>query len=200
MRAVASLPQQTTEVAGSEQRPETAGVPAIRLSDSDREQAVARINQAVADGRLTWPEHAERVERAWAARTAADLDPCVRDLGLPAARIARDNQPPVVAMFSKIVRRPELDRPIVAHSVCGAVFLDLSDARPGAELHVEASSFCGKVVLTVSADATVLDEGDAILAKRKIYAPGGPGGPVIRITGRSVLGHLKVLAKGARWW
>ena len=198
MRAVASLPQQTTET--PEQAAQPGLVPAIRLSDNDREQAVARINQAVADGRLTWPEHAERVERAWAARTAADLDPCVNDLGLPATRIARDNQPPVVAMFSKIVRRPELDRPIVAHSVCGAVFLDLSDARPGTELYVEASSFCGKVVLTVGADATVIDEGDAILAKRKIYAPGGAGGPVIRITGRSVLGHLKVLAKGARWW
>lgn len=192
MRTVASLPQQTTEDAATE---DAAVV--IRLSDSDREQAVARLNQAVAEGRLTWPEHAERVEHAWAARTAADLDPCVRDLGLPA--VAADGQA-VSAVCGKIVRKPDLDRPIIAQAVCGAVYLDLSDAPAGAEIRVEASSVCGKVVLTVGADANVIDEGDAVLGKRKIYAPGSATGPVIRITGQSVLGHLKVLAQGRRWW
>jgi hypothetical protein len=185
--AVTSLPQQHTGLA-----------PAVRLSDHDREQAVARLNAAVAEGRLTWPEHAERVERAWAARTAADLTPCLHDLGVAAAPVAVEQ--PVTAVFSKIVRRPAPGHPIRARSLFGAVFLDLSDARPGEQCTVDASSFCGKVVLTVGADATVLDEGVAILGKRKVYASGAPGGPVVRITGRSVLGHLKVLAHGQRGW
>jgi hypothetical protein len=171
----------------------------MRLSDNDREQAVALLNEAVADGRLTWPEHGERVESAWTVRTRDELAPFISDLGT----IGRRNEPQrVVAKVSKIVRKPEVGRRIEAKSLFGAVFLDLTDAAPGEELLVEASSFCGKVVLTVSADATVIDEGEAVLGKRKILAsaPSTSDGPLIRITGRSTLGHLKVFGEGQRWW
>jgi hypothetical protein len=169
-------------------------VPALLLSDTDRERAVALLNEAVADGRLTWQEHADRLELVWSARTRDQLTPVVGDLGVPTRPLR------VVATGSKIVRKPERGRRIVARSWFGAVYLDLTDAEPGEELSVEATSFCGKIVLTVAADATVVDEGDAVLGKRKILA-GSPvvdDGPVIRITGRSTLGHLKVF--GSRHW
>jgi hypothetical protein len=174
-----------------------------RLSDQDREQAVAVLNQAVADGRLTWPEHAERVEIAWSARTSDQLAPALADLGTGAAPARRADDPlRVLARASKIIRKPERGRRIEARSLFGAVYLDLTEAVDGEELHVEASSFCGKVVLTVGPNATVVDEGDAVFGKRKILAsaPSGDGGPVIRITGRSTLGHLKVFGEGHRWW
>jgi hypothetical protein len=46
----------------------------------------------------------------------------------------------------------------------------------------------------------VVDEGDAVLGKRKILAgsPVTEDGPVIRITGRSTLGHLKVFGSRHR--
>ncbi len=187
-----TLPERSTE----------SPVPVVRLSDQDRERAVAQLNEAVADGRLTWQEHTERVERAWLARTGDELVPCLVDLGRAAvARPGADVQR-VVAMASKIVRRPEPGRRIEARSLFGAVFLDLTDALDGEELLVDASSFCGKVVLTVSDDATVIDEGDAVLGKRKILAPAplSGDGPRIRITGRSTLGHLKVFGSGGRRW
>lgn len=162
-----------------------------RLSDAERERAVALINDAVADGRLTWTEHAERVELAWSVRTSDELAPALADLG----RAAPSGGPQqVVATLSKIIRRPEPGRSIRARSLFGAVYLDLTDAVPGQEVRVEASSFCGKVVLTVGASARVIDEGEAVLGKRKVLAgpPSEPGGPVIRITGRSTLGHLRV--------
>ena len=83
----------------------------------------------------------------------------------------------------------------------GAVYLKLSELEPGTETEVDASSFCGKVVLIVGEDATVIDDGEAVLGKRKILteAPSG-NGPVIRITGRSTLGHLKVVQEGSGWW
>jgi hypothetical protein len=191
---VGTLPQRSTE-----------GLPATRLSDQDREQAVALLNEAVADGRLTWQEHAERVELAWSARTPDQLAPYLADLGTDLARVVRRGGEPqrVVARASKIIRRPEPGRRIEARSLFGAVYLDLTDAVDGEELLVEASSFCGKVVLTVSDDATVVDEGDAVLGKRKILAPSpvGGNGPLIRITGRSTLGHLKVFGENHhRWW
>jgi hypothetical protein len=173
--------------------------PAVRLSDEEREQAVARLNEAVADGKLTWPEHAERVELAWTVRTRGELDPLLADLGAIARRGTSQR---VVATASKIVRKPETGRRIEAKSRFGAVFLDLTDAPPGEELLVEASSFCGKVVLTVAEDATVIDEGDAVLGKRKVLAsaPESAGGPLIRITGRSTMGHLKVYGEDQCWW
>ena len=183
--------------------PERAAEVTTRLSDQDREHAVALLNEAVADGRLTWQEHAERVEQAWQARTSDQLAPALADLGSTVARRARQGDPQrVVAKASKIIRKPEPGRRIEARSLFGAVYLDLTDAVDGQELLVEASSFCGKVVLTVGANATVVDEGEAVFGKRKILAsaPVDGDGPLIRISGRSTLGHLKVYGEGHRWW
>src|SRR5882757_2345490 len=179
--------------------------PDLRLSDVERERAVAVLNDAVADGRLTWPEHAERVELVWTLRTRDQLAPYLADLGVVGAALSlgagREPQR-VVARASKIIRKAERGRRVEARSLFGAVYVDLTDAAPGEELQVDATSFCGKVVLTVGRDATVVDEGEAVLGKRKILASGSGAadGPLIRITGRSTLGHLKVYGTGQRWW
>ena len=52
-----------------------AGAAVIRASDGDREAAAARLNQAAGDGRLTLQEFSERLDRAYAARTRAELAP-----------------------------------------------------------------------------------------------------------------------------
>ncbi|HEY3608310.1 MAG TPA: DUF1707 domain-containing protein [Pseudonocardiaceae bacterium] len=178
--------------------------PELRLSDVERERAVAVFNDAVADGRLTWPEHAERVELVWTLRTRDQLAPYLADLGVVGAGVVGAGREPqrVVARASKIIRKAERGRRVEARSLFGAVYVDLTDAAPGEELQVDATSFCGKVVLTVGRDATVVDEGEAVLGKRKILvsAPDAAGGPLIRITGRSTLGHLKVYGPGRRWW
>ena len=173
----------------------------LRISDADREQAVVALNDAVADGRLTWEEHAERVELALRARTRAELAPHLADLGKPVVATSSGLPQKVVARGSKIIRSPEPGRRVQARALFGAVYLKLTDAQPGTEVVVEASSFCGKVVLIVGEDATVIDEGDVVLGKRKILtsAPSG-NGPLIRITGRSTLGHLKVVQEGSGWW
>jgi hypothetical protein len=179
----------------------TRDVAVLRISDADREQAVVALNDAVADGRLTWDEHAERVELVLKARTRAELAPYLADLGKLAVAPSGGQPQRVVARGSKIIRSPEPGRRIEARAVFGAVYLKLSDAEPGTEVLVDASSFCGKVVLIVGEDATVIDEGEAVLGKRKVLtgAPTGEG-PLIRITGRSTLGHLKVVQEGSGWW
>src|SRR5882757_9006726 len=176
--------------------------PELRLSDVERERAVAVLNDAVADGRLTWPEHAERVELVWTLRTRDQLAPYLADLGVAGTGVISPAPQRVVAKASKIIRKAERGRRVEAKSWFGAVYVDLTDAAPGEELQVEATSFCGKVVLTVGKDATVVDEGEAVLGKRKILASGSGAadGPLIRITGRSTLGHLKVYGTGQRWW
>jgi hypothetical protein len=55
----------------------------MRASDQDREQVVARLNEAVGLGLLTLPEAEERIATAYAARYLDDLPPLTADLPDP---------------------------------------------------------------------------------------------------------------------
>src|SRR5262245_41770565 len=52
----------------------------MRASDADRERVVAALQRHTAAGRLTIEEFTERVDRALASRTHAQLAAVVRDL------------------------------------------------------------------------------------------------------------------------
>jgi len=52
----------------------------LRIGDADRERAAAELAEHYAVGRLDQAEHAERLDRIWAARTRAELDPVFVDL------------------------------------------------------------------------------------------------------------------------
>ncbi len=52
----------------------------LRMSDAEREEAAAELGEHYAQGRLDHAEHAERLDRVWAARTHGDLAPVFRDL------------------------------------------------------------------------------------------------------------------------
>ena len=52
----------------------------LRISDAEREAAAAELGEHYAQGRLTTEEHAERLDRIWAARTRGELGPVFRDL------------------------------------------------------------------------------------------------------------------------
>ena len=55
-------------------------VPAVRASDSEREQTVAVLQRHFADGRLAQAELEERVSAAYAAQTRAELRDLAADL------------------------------------------------------------------------------------------------------------------------
>src|SRR5258707_15669091 len=60
----------------------------LRASDSDRDGAAAVLNNALAEGRLTAEEHAERLDSIYAAKTHADLVPLLEDLPAQADSLA----------------------------------------------------------------------------------------------------------------
>lgn len=60
--------------------PET---PTVRASDAEREAIVARLHQAVGEGRLSADEAGERIAAAYTARLRAELDGPVADLPRP---------------------------------------------------------------------------------------------------------------------
>ncbi|MGA5702605.1 DUF1707 SHOCT-like domain-containing protein [Peterkaempfera bronchialis] len=200
----------------------TASVPAqslapaapveMRAADEDRDRTAAVLAEALAHGRLAPEEHAERLEAAYAARTLAELAPLTRDLpavdqpgaGGPSdgtAALPWTAAEPVVAVLSKLRRGGQWPVPprSAFRARFGAVVLDLRHAVfTRQEVVIEASSFCGKVELVVPDGARVYDTGTVLLGKRSTPVGGSPAaadGPVIRITGRSVLGHIRVVSE-----
>ncbi|MER5827887.1 DUF1707 domain-containing protein, partial [Streptomyces mirabilis] len=59
----------------------------LRASDADRDRIADILRDALAEGRLTADEHAERIEGVLATKTVGELDRFVQDL--PAARAGR---------------------------------------------------------------------------------------------------------------
>lgn len=55
----------------------------LRIGDAEREQAATELGEHYAQGRLVADEHAERLDRIWAARTRGDLAAVFRDLPGP---------------------------------------------------------------------------------------------------------------------
>ena len=165
--------------------------PDLRASDADRDQAAATLGGALAVGRLTSTEYAERLDAVYAARTMGELAPLTRDLPADEAGggVAAAERAVVSARFSKLIRsgRWVAGRRTRLTVRFGALIINLAGAvLPGREVTVEIDAFCGKLIIVVPPGAHVIDEGGALFAKRAIYGrdPGDAAdGPVIRLVG-----------------
>ena len=147
---------------------------------------------ALAAGRLTTTEHAERLDAAYAAKTLGELAPLTRDLPAEDATdtgVGAVDRAEVAARFSKVIRsgRWVAGRRTRLTARFGALIVNLTDAvLPGREITLEINAFCGKLIVTVPAGAQVIDEGGALFAKRAVYGreeSGDADGPVIRRVG-----------------
>ncbi|WP_051450280.1 DUF1707 SHOCT-like domain-containing protein [Actinospica robiniae] len=185
-----------------------------RAADRDRDEVAVILGEALAVGRLTSEEHAERLEAVYAARTYGELEPITRDLPkqrsgnvvLPDSTVRQE----VTATLSKVHRggRWVPGRHTELRALFGALIVDMSDAvLPGREITVSVNSFCGKLVLRVPANARIIDEGGAVLGKWAVWgrsrspqdAAGQEpeDGPLIRIVGRARLGKVTIMRAGA---
>lgn len=179
--------------------------PVLRASDADRDQVAAVLSEALATGRLTSVEHADRLEAAYTAVTMDDLVPLTRDLPdvTAPARGATAERQRVAAVFSKVVRggRWIAGRHTALSVTFGALIVDLSDAvLPGREITLEVNSSFGKLIVRVPRNAHVIDEVGALFAKRSISGGDGDGdGPVIRVVGRVTFGKVIVSRERSDW-
>jgi len=176
----------------------------VRISDIDRDRAAAALHTAVSEGRLTWPEHEERLGRVYAARTGSELAPLLADLPqaipavLPAFAPAAATAPPATVFLSKIRRRPDPSAGAQQVDVLlGAAVIDLRDLPQGSVIDVVANSTLGKVEVFVSPGTNLIDTGTAWLGKRSTVEarnriPVRLGAPVVRLGGHSVRGHVRV--------
>jgi Domain of unknown function (DUF1707) len=190
----------------------------LRAADTDRDRAVELLRQAAAEGRITFDELDERISRAYAAKTFADLEALTSDLpgpGVSAPVPAGPRyQPPEVpagahapaisvAILSGAKRAgPWLVPPAyTAVAVCGGVELDLRDARfTATELTIQAFCLMGGVSITVPEDMAVDVSGIGIMGgfDHQASGPGAPGAPHLRVVGFALMGGVEVKRRPAR--
>lgn len=77
----------------------------LRCADQDRELVAQLLNNAYADGRLTFDEHADRIAKAYDAKTFGELTPLTTDLVAPQPR-------PVVQPYSAPSPQPMEPGPV----------------------------------------------------------------------------------------
>ncbi|MEU1848212.1 DUF1707 domain-containing protein [Streptomyces sp. NPDC019990] len=193
----------------------------FRASDAERDRIADILRDALAEGRLTADEHAERVEGVLRAKTVGELEGFIRDLpaahrqgpGGPsrapspyhpatgAAEADRDDH--VVAVFSGAVRkgRWRVGRRINAYAVFGAVEIDLSEALFG-HPHVVIKSFAlfGSVEIRVPENVSLHGTGGCVLGSFEVDTrdSGDPQAPVVQVDGWSVLGAVEARPRRGR--
>jgi Domain of unknown function (DUF1707)/Cell wall-active antibiotics response 4TMS YvqF len=184
--------------------------PDVRVSDEERERAATRLRDALGEGRLTLEEFSERVDAAYSARTASELEPLTRDLPAPGAAPARTTAPArrptrsSVAVMSGVERRSRwrVEGETRAVAVMGGVELDLTQAEiVGHELEVTAVAVMGGIEITVPEGVEVDMTGFAFMGGRELKVadvPVLPGSPVIRVRAYAVMGGIEVRSRTAK--
>ena len=189
----------------------------LRAADTDRDQVVDVLREALMSGRLSQDEHAERLEQALRAKTLGDLEPITADLVVPGqaapqaavpAQAASAGPVPIeepanpaesfdtlVAIFGGSERkgRWRVKRRTNAFAVFGGHDLDMTDAVfEGREVTIFAFAVFGGIDITVPEGVGVRNEGVGIFggfAARGSDDP-DPNAPAVVVKGLALFGGV----------
>jgi hypothetical protein len=191
----------------------------LRAADSDRERVAEVLRQAAGDGRLTLDELDERLGRAYAAKTYAELEPITSDLpqaaadprGSPAATMAwasgRTGGKPTsrfgIAIMGGFRRRGHWVAPrhFTALALMGGGEIDLRDAAfAEGELTIRALALMGGIHIIVPDGAELHVHAIGIMGG--VDEPGAtpvqPGAPRITVVGLALMGGIEIKHKPHR--
>jgi hypothetical protein len=188
----------------------------LRASDADRDRIADILREALAEGRLTADEHAERVEGVLSAKTVGELEVFIRDLpaaherrtapaytpapNRPTDAIPTDPDDNVVAVFSAAVRkgRWRAGRRIHAYAIFGSVEIDLSEALfEYRQIVIKAISVFGNVEVRVPENVSLRGTGGGVLGNFEVDTLDSvePDAPVVYVDGWAVLGNIEARPK-----
>jgi hypothetical protein len=190
----------------------------LRASDADRDSAAAVVNNALAEGRLTPEEHADRLDAIFGAKTHAELVPVLDDLPAPrgvkqelasppaaAADLAPSKRRRVVAILGGFSRKGAWHPDPVMNviTVLGGGELDFRDAvLPSQEIVLRITAILGGLGIIVPPEMRVVDNSSAILGGSDVTdnfpEPVDRDAPVLRIEGVCILGGMGVERKGRK--
>ncbi|MFE0174539.1 DUF1707 domain-containing protein [Streptomyces sp. NPDC059002] len=202
--------------------PAAEGPGALRASDADRDRTADILREALAEGRLTAEEHAERIDGVYRAKTMAELEPLVRDLpaahdAAPTAGRAPDPAPsrpspgavpPVadenlVAVLSSSVRkgRWRVGRRTHAYAIFGSVEIDLSEAIfEQRQVVIKAVAVFGSIEVRVPENVSLRGSGTGVLGNFEVDTldSAEQDAPVVFVDGCAVLGSIEARPKRGR--
>lgn len=208
-------PQQSPRPTATAAAP-TSGPSGFRASDADRDRIADILREAVAEGRLTPEEHAERVELVYRAKTVGELEPLVSDLpgvGSPSSPgraagspfvyepgVASADAEKLVAVFSSATRRGRwrVGGRTHAFALFGTVEIDLTEALFGQRLTViNATSIFGNVEVKVPENITLRGSGTGIFSNFEVVNTESPDpeAPVVVVNGYAVFGNVEAKPK-----
>lgn len=190
-----------------DQRVGAAG--AVRPSDADREVVEARLKTAVADGRLTLEEFADRMGFALSAESSDELSrvtsdlPAVRGAQVPAVSApgrtrGRATQRWLVAVLGgfSTSRRWRPARTTNAVAVMGGGEVDLRSAEiEGDEITINATAVMGGIEVIVPRGVDVEMGGFAFMGGRECTVDESSlveGAPLVRVNGYALMGGIEV--------
>jgi Domain of unknown function (DUF1707)/Cell wall-active antibiotics response 4TMS YvqF len=184
-----------------------AQLPAVRISDIQREQAAELLQRACGDGRLTLEEFSVRVGAVWAADTSAELDRATGGLAEPPVVGGGRVEEKVVNVFgeSKRAGRWRLPRALRVTNVFGSCELDLRESAVGPEaMHAQVVTITGKnvfgeVKVIVPEGVEVELTGACVFGSRELrLAPVArlSGTPVIKVDVNTYFGQVSVRSRG----
>lgn len=183
----------------------------LRASHQDRDRVVEVLRVAAGDGRLTAEELDDRLERALAARTYAELAVLTNDLpASPEAALGTAQPKEIIKINCGSGHAKREGRWIVPHKMdvkvtSGHVVLDFTDAEivtPVLEVTAEVRS---GHLLMITKPGIVVDTDDVTVRSGhvKVRAPWGPEVPVrlrITVSGRIRSGHLLARPPRRNFW
>jgi hypothetical protein len=191
----------------------------MRVSDADRDRAAEVLREATGQGRITFDELEERLGRAYAARTYAELETVVSDLPVSAeaadALRVHDQAAPsnriggkprgkfALAIMAGSRRRGSwvVPRTFTALAVMGGVEIDLREARfSEREVTILACALMGGVDVIADHEIEVEVSGFGLMGgvDHQASGPGVPGAPRVRIIGYAVMGGIGVRRKAPK--
>jgi len=170
----------------------------LRASDADRDRVLALLGEATSDGRLTADEHAERVQRAFSARTLGELAELTADLAVPSAQPVRlDGGRVITGIFAPARRdgRWVVPENLTVTAMFGEVEVDFTQAiLQASRVQLYATVFGGRLRLIVPEGLSVIVSGHMVLGRKRgsTPPPAGPGAPVIEVKALVLGGELTV--------
>jgi hypothetical protein len=170
----------------------------LRASDADRDRVLALLAEAVSDGRLTLPEHSERVQRVFSARTLGDLAELTADLAEPSAQPVRLDGGRVISGIFGPARRDGrwvVPETLSVTAAFGEVEVDFTQAILQARrVQLYATVIGGRLRLVVPDGVAVAVTARAALGRRRggTPPPVSVDTPVIEVKGVVLGGEIIV--------
>jgi hypothetical protein len=170
----------------------------LRASDADRDQVLALLSAAMGDGRLTPDEHADRVQRAFTARTLGELADLTADLAAPSAQPVRLDGGRVIAGIFGPARRDGrwvVPENLTVTAMFSEVEVDFTQAiLQSSRVQLYATVVGGKLRLIVPDGVSVTVTGHMVLGRKRgsTPPPAGPGSPVIEVKAMVLGGEVSV--------